>query len=181
MVSVVDSTPQLIKDLLAKDDDITVPPYGTAKVKALIEKIKTENPRSTDETRELDPTQYASLSLPEKFTYNLIHPEIYSQGCSALPMREHEDKRIFGHLPGAFGEYGWSQRQLHFFKDNRDTVAQLMKPLIEKSNNIGSNIKEAIVETYATDLIPYQPAICCFCSGHRLYNRCGKITQCPGV
>ena len=30
-----------------------------------------------------------------------------------------------------------------------------MKPLIEKSNRIGSNLKEAIVETYSPDLIPY--------------------------
>ncbi|AEV97805.1 hypothetical protein Niako_1434 [Niastella koreensis GR20-10] len=142
-------------DSILGSNNITIPPYGVGKVDVLIEKIAVENPRSTDETRTLDPKLYDSLSLPEKFTYNMIHPETYMQICSILPMREDEDKRIYGHLPNTFGEYGWSERQLIFFIKNRDTVSQLMKPVIEKSSKVGGNIKEAIVKMNGTELIPY--------------------------
>ena len=135
--------------------DQTVPPYGLMKVTALVKKIRSlDSENGDDYTEVLDEKLYASLSLPEKFTYHMIHPESYSQNCDILPMRENEEQRIFGHWGNIFGEHNWSEQQLKFFKDNRDTVMQLMKPLIEKNNSVGDNFKEAIIEMNATRLIP---------------------------
>jgi hypothetical protein len=160
MVATVDSTsfkPSVYEPALFVDEDETVPPYGLDSVKAFIKKIKyVEDPEGGEMSSEvLDPKLYASLSFPEQFTYHMVHPESYSQNCDILPRQENEDQRIFGHLPDIFGEYDWSERQLNFFKNNRDTVERLMKPLIEKGNKIGGNFKEAVVEMNATDLIPY--------------------------
>ena len=135
--------------------DQTVPPYGLKKVTALVKKIQSVDSESGDDFSEvLDPKLYASLSLPEQFTYHMVHPESYSQNCDILPLQENEDQRIFGHFGNIFGEYYWSERQVKFFKDNRDTVVQLMKTLIEKNNSVGKNFKEAIIEMNATKLIP---------------------------
>ncbi|OQP45153.1 hypothetical protein A4H97_32970 [Niastella yeongjuensis] len=151
------ATSSVYEPALFIDEDQTVPPYGLDKVKALIRKIKyVEDPEGGESSTEmLEETQYASLSMPEKFTYHMIHPESYSQNCDPLPIRENEDQRIFGHLKDIFGEYDWSDRQLNFLRKGRDTVIQLMMPLIEKNNRIGGNFKEAIFEMNATEMIPY--------------------------
>lgn len=159
MIATVDSSsiPKFYDPVLFVDKDETVPPYGLDKVKALVKKIPyVDDPESGETSTEvLDPKLYASLSLPEQFTYHMVHPETYSQNCDGLPAHSDKANRIYGHLTDIFGEYEWSERQLNFFKNNRDTVERLMKPLIEKSNCIGYNLKEAIVEMNATDLIPY--------------------------
>jgi hypothetical protein len=135
-------------------EDQTVPPYGLKKVEALVKKIPFVDYGSDESFEVLDPKLYASLSLPEQFTYHMIHPESYSQNCDILPVRENEEQRIFGHWGNIFGEYNWSERQLDFFKNNRDTVMQLMKPIIEKSNRIGDNFRAVMLELNATKLIP---------------------------
>jgi hypothetical protein len=152
----VSTTPNY-KPALFLNETVTVPPYGLDTVKALVEKIEwVEDPDDGGQATEaLDDKLYAALSLPQQFTYNMVHPEAYGQICDILPMQEDKDHRIFGHLPDIFGEYDWSERQLNFFKNNRDTVIRLMKPLIEKSNRIGENFKEAIVEMNAKEMIPY--------------------------
>jgi hypothetical protein len=141
---------------LFEAEDQTVPPYGLKKVTALVKKIRSvdDSEGTGDYAEVLDPKLYASLSFPEKFTYHMVHPESYSQNCDILPMREKEEQRIFGHWGNIFGEYNWSERQLNFFKSNRDSMMRLMKPLIEKSKRIGGNFKVAIIEMNATELIP---------------------------
>jgi hypothetical protein len=161
IVATVDSTSSIPKFydpvLFIDKDEVTVPPYGLDKVKALVKKIPyVEDPEGGETSTEvLDAKVYASLSFPEQFTYHMVHPETYSQNCDILPMQENKSQRIFGHLPDIFGEYDWSDRQLDFFKNNRDTVVQLMIPLIEKNNRIGNNFKEAIVEMNTIELVPY--------------------------
>lgn len=137
--------------------DKTEPPYGLDTVKALIAKIKfVENPEGGETgSKALDEKTYASLSFNEKFTYHMVHPESYSQNCDILPAQPKKTERIYGTLPDVFGEFDWSERQLNFFKNNRDTVTQLMKSLIAKNSFIGTNIKEAIVAMNATEMIPY--------------------------
>jgi hypothetical protein len=156
-VTITDTSQPTYKPILFTEEDVNVPPYGLGKVKALIEKIKSQNdPEGGDESTEaLDPKVYASLSFNERFTYHMIHPESFSQNCDILPMRADEEHRIFGHLQDIFGEFDWSEHQLKFLKDNRDSVMQLMKPVIEKDKKIGGNFKEAIVEMNANELIPY--------------------------
>lgn len=150
--------PKFYDPVLFLDTDVTVPPYGIDMVKKLVKAIPwKEDSSEYDETSTtaLDEMTYTSLSIPQQFTYHMVHTETYSQNCDLLPMHENEDQRIFGHLPDIFGEYDWSERQLNFFKNNQDTVVQLIIPLIEKSNRIGGNFKEAIVEMNAIELIPY--------------------------
>jgi len=138
------------------DSNVTVPPYGFDKVKELITQIKWQDD-SLDEMRGtivLNGKDYASLSFGEKFTYHMIHPESYSQNCNAMPERMDLDKRIYGQLHDLFGEFHWSERQLSFFKDNRDTVLQLIKTLIEENHKVGENFMEVIDEMNAKELIP---------------------------
>jgi len=89
-----------------------------------------------------------------KFTYHMIHPESYSQNCDGMPERPFPESRIYGQLPNVFNEFEWSDRQLKFFKDQRDSVEQLMKTLIEKNDKVGENFMQAIDEMNAKELIP---------------------------
>jgi hypothetical protein len=136
--------------------DTTFPPYGLDKVKALIAKLKyVDDPEGGDMgTKALDEKKYASLSFNEKFTYHLIHAESYSQNCDIPPLHPKTAERIYSTLPDFFGEGYWSDRQVNFFKNNRDSVTALIKSLIEKNRSVGGNIKEAIVEMNGTELIP---------------------------
>src|ERR1043165_6846553 len=90
---------------------LTTPPYSLDKIKSFIKTIKYAEKEGEDFEGEekLDDKKYQSLSLREKFTYNMIHPESYSQNCDGFPPVYGEQKSIFGYLPDAFGEYHWSE------------------------------------------------------------------------
>lgn len=130
---------------------ITVPPYSLQKVKTLAAKIK----RDDNEKEILDPKAYQSLSIREKFTYHMIHPESYNQICDAMPPFQDEQKKIFAQLPDAFDEYGWSERQIKFFKDNKDSVMKFMKESISRTKRVGVNFKNAMVEMNAREMVPF--------------------------
>jgi hypothetical protein len=156
-VTAGDSTPAHVYKarIFLEEDGVTVPPYGLEKVKALVAKIQFIEDDGIGGSEGLDEKKYNSLSLKEKFTYHMVHPESYSQNCDGLPAHPNEAKRIYGTLTDVYGEYEWNERQLNFFKNNRTDVAELMKLLIEKEHRIGNNFKEAIVDMNATELIPY--------------------------
>src|ERR1700761_1873159 len=98
-----------------------IPPFGLEQIQKIVAGLKSVDDSSGDgSVTALDDTTYAALSLDEKFTYNMIHLESYSQNCAALPSRTHEDKRIYGKLENLSGEDQWSKRQIRFFRDNRD-------------------------------------------------------------
>ena len=130
----------------------TTPPYGLAKVQALIKKIKFDE---ENETEALDSKSYASLSLREKFTYAMIHGESYSQNCDAMPPIQEEQKKIFAYVPDVFGEYAWSERQTKFLKDNRDSIIMLIKESVTRAKRVGVNYKNAILEINAWEMIPF--------------------------
>ena len=136
---------------------ITVPPYGLQKVNALIASIKTKQEDNEESgTEALSDEKYNTLSLKEKFTYNMIHGEDFSQNCDAFMPVEGEQNKIFAHTPdGFFGENYWSERQLKFFKDNRDSVIALMTESVIRSKRIGCNYKLAIKELNAVEMIPF--------------------------
>jgi hypothetical protein len=129
----------------------TVPPYGLEKVKALMAKMQPAG----NEQRPLAPKEYMSLSAREKFTYHMIHAETYSQNCDVMPPIQDEHKKIFGHLPDAFDEAGWSERQLDFLVSNKDSVFALIKESVNRTNRVGLNYKWAIVEANGLELIPF--------------------------
>ncbi|MFT3825657.1 MAG: hypothetical protein QM731_17185 [Chitinophagaceae bacterium] len=131
------------------------PPYSLKKIKALIAKIKMVGEEGEPDNDRLTPSIYQALSFREKFTYNMIHGDSYSQNCDAgLPVQD-EHKKIFGQLPDAFGENAWSKRQLTFFSNNRDSVVKLLKENITKDGKIGLNYKHILVETNAKELVPF--------------------------
>lgn len=131
-------------------EKLTVPPYGLTRVQALIKKIKSDS----EDNEVLDPADYNSLSLREKFTYNMIHAESYSQNCDATPEESDEDKKIFANLPDAFVEFAWSERQTKFFSGNRDSVIRFMRESMGRTKRAGINFKQAMLEINAKEMIP---------------------------
>jgi hypothetical protein len=131
----------------------TVPPYGLAKIKELIKQIKKSN--AEEETEAISQKTYDALSLREKFTYNMIHAESYSQNCDAMPPIQNEQKKIFAYIADAFDEYEWSDRQTKFLTNNRDSVIAFMKESISRTKRVGVNFKQAILEINAREMIPF--------------------------
>ncbi|HET6256612.1 MAG TPA: hypothetical protein VFE32_21235 [Puia sp.] len=141
--------------LSSKQPGITIPPFGLDKVMAAIRQMH-ETDTESDEgfTIALSDSVYNALTFKEKFTYNLIHGESYQQMCDPLPERPHEEARIYGQTVDYFGEFRWSDRQENFFKNNRDSVEQLMKAVIAQPAPVGMNLLDAIIVSNATGLIP---------------------------
>ena len=134
----------------------TVPPYGLEKVKQL---IKYKTARSTNEdddqwTDSLPEKLYRSLSFRERFTYNMIYEESFSQNCDIDQPVVDEEKKIFGHLARERGEGSWSDRQAKFFDDNKDSAIALMTESIGRAKRVGLNYKYVIVYINATSMIP---------------------------
>lgn len=126
------------------------PPYGLTRVKGLIKKIKSND----DEDLVLDQKVYLALSLREKFAYHMLHGESFSQNCDAMPPIQEEQKKIFAYVPDMFDEFAWSERQSKFLSSNRDSVVNLLRECITKTNRVGVNFKQTIIEVNARELIP---------------------------
>ncbi|MCX2450125.1 hypothetical protein OQX61_02470 [Pedobacter sp. PLR] len=133
---------------------ITVPPYGLVKVKALIAGIKATGGDGDVYFNVLSPKNYQSLSLPEKFTYHMIHAEVSSQNCDIPTPILEEELKIFGNLPDAFDEESWSERQLNFLVSNRDSVLSLISESINRSKKVGLNYKITIEYVNGWEMIP---------------------------
>jgi hypothetical protein len=143
--------------LAGRQENVCIPPFGLSQVLAAIRRMhEVDTPEGDAQySIALSDSDWLALSLDEKFTYNMIHAETWSQMCDALPTHKHEGQRIYSHIPNYFGEYDWSDRQLKFFKENLDTTEQLMKTVIGQQNKIGMNFLDIIVYTNAVDMIPY--------------------------
>jgi hypothetical protein len=153
----ISGQPSQPASLLLNNDDLSIPPFGLDKVKAALQQMRTvddSNAISDASTTALSDSAYDALSLDERFTYNMIHAEDYSQMCDGLPAHEDEGGRIYGLTRDFFGEYSWSQRQIGFFNDNRDSVNQLMKRVIDRQGSVGMNFLYIIAKYNAVDLIP---------------------------
>lgn len=136
----------------------TTPPYGLEKVRQLIKNktVRRENPDYEDAGKDSLPERlYRSLSLQEKFTYNMTYGEYFSQNCDIdLPVKD-EEKKIFANLPRLFSEEAWSERQDAFFNDNKDSVIALMTESITRARRIGLNYKHVIIDINAVSMIPF--------------------------
>lgn len=129
----------------------TEPPFGLSRVRALVRKIKADS----EDNQIMSAKDYNSLSLDEKFTYAMIHGEDFSQNCDASPPIVDEDKKIFANFPGAFGdEATWSERQRQFLHNHRTKVIELLRSTIKARHRVGVNLKQAIQELDAVELIP---------------------------
>lgn len=156
LAAVIDTTKNTIKGKIFLDkEELTVPPYGLEKIKALIEKIPYAEGDGDASMEALTTKTYNSLSVKEKFTYSMVHPESYAQICDPLPAHPDEANRIYGTIPDTYGELYWSSRQIDFFKNNRAELVPLIKEVITKEHSFKSNLKDAIVEMNGTNLIPF--------------------------
>ena len=133
---------------------ISYPPYGLKKINRLISERRKGKPDEFPPAIVLNQRTYHSLSFREKFTYNMINFESYSQNCSLNFPPFDEGKKIFAYLPRSFDEFSWSDRQLKFFKDNRDSVIALMGESISREKSVGINYKNVIVDLDAVSLMP---------------------------
>lgn len=134
----------------------SVPPYGLHKIQGLIKAIESQQSDDADEGIEaLKPQQYKSLSLREKFTYTMINPEMYSQNCAIFVPVPEENKKIFGQLMSWVDECTWSDRQMNFLRENRDSVMGLIKESTLRSKKMGVNYKDALVLIHAWESIPF--------------------------
>lgn len=133
----------------------TQPAYGLAKVKALVAKLK-KKARSNDSfeaTVGLSPKELAKLSFKERFTYNMIHGEYYTQNCDAFMATKNEQNMIYAHAPEGYEDDNyWSDAQRAWFKKNRNQIIPLIRETMRK--DAGANVKAAIVEMSAVELIP---------------------------
>ncbi|SIO12906.1 hypothetical protein [Chitinophaga niabensis] len=133
---------------------MSVPPYELAKIKKLVAGLKTVYEESDEGHQTMPEKIYNALSLREKFTYNMIHAEDFSQNCDIFFALD-EHKKIFGHLLDIFGDSNWSERQYKFFKENRDSVMALIKESVLRSKRMGVNYKYAIVEMNGWEMVPF--------------------------
>lgn len=130
----------LLSRIMIARDSFSIPPYSLGKIEQIIASGSHKD-------------SYSALSLREKYTYNMIYGETYSQLCSIPTMYAYADKQIFAFLPMLFFERSWSDRQRAFFKDNRDSVIALMTKDIREKRVVGLNYKHVIVDINAVSLI----------------------------
>jgi hypothetical protein len=69
---------------------LSYPPYSLEKINLIIKKQVIED---SEYNLVLKSKTYSSLSLKEKFTYNMLHGESYSQNCDAMPPIQDEQKK----------------------------------------------------------------------------------------
>lgn len=136
---------------------VATPPYGLEKVRKLMKKMVDvpDKDESDMGTLSLSSKAYASLTIREKFTYTMIHGESYSQACDVFLAEDGEENRIYKRLPDFFAEESWSDRQVKFLKDNRDSVMTLIRESVTRSKKFGLNYKAAILEINGVEMIPF--------------------------
>jgi hypothetical protein len=128
----------------------TEPSYSLKKVKAIVAQIK-----PSDDGYILADAKFKALTVPEKFTFTMIHGEDMDQNCDPEQDIVGEEHQIFGDLPGNFDYTAmWSDRQLKFLKNNRKAVIGMLRSTMRSHKHVGLNIKHAIVELDANELIP---------------------------
>ena len=132
----------------------TEPSYGLAKVKAAIRQTKPTKGEDMDSVV-LAPSVWTRLSTAERFTYCMLHGEVSSQNCDEMPWIVDEEHKVFAYPPSFHdAEESWSKRQLAFMKGNRTAVIRLLRETMAAKERVGVNLKNAITEIGAFELIP---------------------------
>lgn len=98
---------------------------------------------------------YDNLNTKAKLTYNLINYEQYFQNCGSGMLKSYETKgRLTARLAGPLEFFQWSGRQYDYFREHRDSIVAYMQEIYQDQGFIGQNLKEAIVEADAWEMIP---------------------------
>lgn len=134
---------------------ITEPSFGLTKVKALVKKLSPDAGFGAGKL-----PNYDSLSFEEKFTYNMIHGENWSQSCMMITASEGQEKKLEGYINFKFpGDGVWSDRQISFMAKNRTKVLDLLRKTIQERGRAGMNLKSAVLEVKGWELIPDLAAV----------------------
>jgi hypothetical protein len=143
----------------------TEPSFGLQKIKALINSARDSKLKEmhsskgdTSDILFIFPTPlseevYSTLSLREKFTYNMISPESYWQNCT-FTFSSWSDNQIPAQLPLVSNMYNWSARQIKFFQANKDSIIEFIRLDGQPGRHLGLNDKTVIVYVNATAMIP---------------------------
>lgn len=124
----------------------TEPPFGLAKVKAAIKPLDDEKTASP---------LWPKMSVKERFTYCMLHGEVFDQNCEEMPWYVDEEKKVFAYPPPfEYGQAQWSARQRAFLRQSRGTVVGLLRRTIREKRSVGVNLKTVILELHANELIP---------------------------
>lgn len=141
----------------AMREKISIPPFGLKKVQRLVEQRVKSLPDEAlvDYDAGISSVNFDKLNFEEKFTYTMIHPEIYSQACAERMFVFDPQNKIFGHLLFVYNGVFWSERQLHFMKKNKKRVIDLIMDQANRNQMLGLNYKTALIEIDAWESIPF--------------------------
>lgn len=134
--------------------NFTKPIWGYAKVAKMIKGIKGKAGEEGGDNKILAENLYNSLSFEEKFTYNMVNLEEFSQNCADFPPVKGESTFLFAYIPPTDESMWFSDRQMKFFQNNRTKVIDLLSQSITRSKHVGLNYKFIITELKAKELIP---------------------------
>lgn len=134
----------------------TWPLYELNKVQNLINHAKDRPNEGGDSgTLAISDKGWRSLRPAAKFTYCMIHGELYSQNCDGMPAFVGEETKIFAQPAAAFNnEQDWSDRQITFLQSRHSSVVEWIRKAIRTQNRVGVNLKKAILEIDANELVP---------------------------
>jgi hypothetical protein len=130
--------------------EITKPPFRLAEAERAIKKTKIGD----DDFQGVSDQVFKAMPFEEKFTYTMIHGDNFAQNCDVMPIFEQEEHKIFAFPMGPLDQQTWSERQLKFLKNNRTRIVALIGETIQKRHRVGMNLKGAIIELKAKELIP---------------------------
>lgn len=160
------ATPALAQDVKESDvspaarkyheyrQEISVPTFGLAKVKALINSIKPAKNVDMGNPDLVTPA-WNRMTDAERFTYCMLHGEVSSQNCDGMPWIVDEDKKAFANPPDFNGgDQVWSDRQIKFLVNRRAQTVRFLRQTMDQKERVGVNLKAAIVKIDAFELIP---------------------------
>ncbi len=134
--------------------ETTQPPYGLAKVKAIIKGIKPKKGGVDDMGDVRATAAWGRMTTEERFTYCMLHGEDPSQNCNAMPWLVDEERKVFAYPAGFFGDEVWSERQMAFLRSRRSDVVRLLRGTIRARGRVGANLKDTIAYLNTNELIP---------------------------
>lgn len=140
-----------------KREKLTYPSYGFQKIKNLTKAPLDKIPKDylvSDWDISISDKDFQELSTAEKFTYCLIHPEMYSQNCAEPIYFKNPQTKIFTGFMSYYPSQYWSDRQMKFFKDKRKECLGLFEQTLKEKKHFGMNLKGFLIEINAWEEIP---------------------------
>ncbi len=128
------------------------PPFGLAHVKAVIAKV---DKQANTDSPAISPAMFAKLSTAEKFTYCMLHGDVFDQNCNGMPPFLGEEQKIFAFPCAPFwDQMKMSPMQASFLKAHRTACIGYIRTTMNSTHWCGPNLNAAIIDLKAYELIP---------------------------